>query len=745
MFSSPIKAKRFHTRVLVPVVLVMALLVATTMYVVNGRLQRQLHKEAEQALQTAEAVFRNSQKERTRTLMWRYQLIPKTPHFVANFQQGDPNTIQAMLQNSKAEMPGDLIAYKDADGKTIAMAIRDSSLDAGEFETNSAPAVRQALEGAPAVDTIRLSDRLFDVVSFPVTLPSGQLLGALTFCRKFGELEAQELSAVSGCGIVLIANTNVVASSLPRNDVLGQSVRLFNLVGTSAATDSDRHEIVATEEHYLPRIGAFDSMSNDPKIGYVLLYSYAPALHELKATQRIIVSVSVIGIIFATAIVWVLIRNTTRPLRDLRDSAEAVGRGDFTHRVHVKSQDECGELAQVFNRMTENLQASRSELEQTVRRLENTQAQLVQSEKLSAIGEFVAGVTHELNNPLAALLGFSDLLQQTQVDERQKRFIDRVSNSARRCQKIVQSLLSFARQHAPERKLTNVNEMVEAVIEIMAYEMRTSNIDVEKQLDSALPNVLADAHQIQQVFLNIVNNARQAIEAHASSGAIRVRTESLYERVRITFQDNGPGIPAENLKKIFDPFFTTKEAGKGTGLGLSLSYGIIQEHGGTIRAESKLGMGTTFIIELPVHTPQTEPAREESAKTSLPACNGSGKRVLVIDDEEMILDFLVEVLHADGFDVDTAADGEAALKRLRQKQYDLALCDWKMPGLNGQKLFERVKTEDPSAAKRFVFMTGDIINEQAEAFLKENRRVCLCKPFSVAEFRSALAVLAEAA
>ena len=459
-----------------------------------------------------------------------------------------------------------------------------------------------------------------------------------------------------------------------------------------------------------------------------------------------IVAVSLGGIALATAVVWFLVRNTTRPLRLLRDSVEAVGRGDFSRRVPVTSQDECGELAAVFNRMTGNLQVSRAKLEDTVVRLETTQSQLIQSEKLSAIGEFVAGVTHELNNPLTSLLGFSELLQQTtSVDERQKRFVDRIADSARRCQKIVQSLLSFARQHAPERKPTNLNHLVEAVIEIMAYEMRTTNIEVSKQLDPSLASVLADPHQLQQVFLNLVNNARQAMEEHQSSGTLAVRTEMQRGRARVIFQDSGPGISEENLKKIFDPFFTTKQAGKGTGLGLSLSYGIIHEHGGNIRAESKPGAGATFIIELPVQTAHAAvPDRSTPAAPEV-AAFGGGRRVLVIDDEEAILDFLSEVLRADGFKVDTAGDGEAALSRLREAHYDLALCDWKMPGLNGQRLFERLQHEDPATAGRFVFMTGDVINHQVEAFLKEHRKTCLPKPFTISDFRHALSGLAEAA
>ena len=752
MITARFKAAKFQTKVLVPVVVVMVLLVSVTMYVVNHRLTQQWQKQADEVLKTASAVFKSSQKERQRTLQRELRNVPNAPQYRATLATGDAATIQDMLDKNPLDFPGDVVLYKTLEGKTIATARRDSSLDTIEFEKNSEASLRQALEGLPSVDTVRISDRLFDVVSLPVTMPvSGEIIGALTFCTTFGKPEAQKLSEATGCGIVLIANNKVVASSFHREDLFQQCIDQFGRAAglrfqDPGAGEASAREIVVPEEHFLSRAERFESMSSDPKLGYVLLHSNAPAERELRATQHTIIAVSLGGILFATAIVWLFIRNTTRPLRQLRDSAEAVGKGDFTYRVNVTSQDECGELANVFNRMTENLQTSRSQLEQTVTRLENTQAQLIQSEKLSAIGEFVAGVTHELNNPLTSLLGFSELLQQTNVDERQKRFVERIAGSARRCQKIVQSLLSFARQHKPERKATDLNELVEAVIEIMAYEMRTSNIEVEKQLDSTLPGVLVDPHQIQQVFLNLVNNARQAMEGQQSSGRLRVRTEAAHGRVRVTFQDNGPGISEENLKKIFDPFVTTKEAGKGTGLGLSLSYGIIQEHGGTIRAESKSGTGATFVIDLPAHAGAIDaPKSADAVVAKNMAPQGSGRRVLVIDDEEAILDFVAEVLSADGFKVDTASDGDAALRRLREERYDLALCDWKMPGLNGQRLFERVHHDDPAVARRFVFMTGDVINHQADAFLKQHGKVCLPKPFTIADFRSALSGLAHAA
>jgi two-component system NtrC family sensor kinase len=300
--------------------------------------------------------------------------------------------------------------------------------------------------------------------------------------------------------------------------------------------------------------------------------------------------------------------------------------------------------------------------------------------------------------------------------------------------------LSFARRHAPERKVLCVNEIVESAVEILAYQMRTSNIEVITQLDPNLPSTEVDSHQMQQVFLNIINNARQAMEANQDKGTLRVKTECVDGRVRVTFTDNGPGIPEENLKKIFNPFFTTKEVGKGTGLGLSLCYGIVSEHGGTITPYSQEGQGATFVIDLPV-TRSAATEAEKKATVPLPAQStreGIGKRVLVIDDEDSILQMIREALMRNGYRVDIARDGEAGLQRMNQYHYDLALCDWKMPGLNGQQIFEKLHADNPEMSRRLIFITGDVVNEKTQEFLRTRDKVCLSKPFTLVEFRSAI-------
>jgi two-component system NtrC family sensor kinase len=266
-------------------------------------------------------------------------------------------------------------------------------------------------------------------------------------------------------------------------------------------------------------------------------------------------------------------------------------------------------------------------------------------------------------------------------------------------------------------------------------------VEAIMDLDPELPQAMVDPHQIQQVFVNLINNARQAIEANQPKGWIKIITATHNGYVRIIIQDNGPGIPEANLSKIFDPFFTTKEVGKGTGLGLSLVYGIIKDHGGTIVPRSRPGEGATFIIELPVTDKPAEIVEGIPATPEIFLGNGRegvGKRVLVIDDEEPILQMVREALTPQGYEVDTASDGATALKRMAEKEYDVALCDWKMPGLNGEQVYERARAVSPALSDRIIFITGDIINERTRKFLEQQNKICLPKPFTIAEFRAAI-------
>ncbi|PWU19151.1 MAG: hypothetical protein C5B50_07240 [Verrucomicrobia bacterium] len=753
----------FSTKVLAPMVGIMVLVLALTVWTVNRGITAQFQSDAARALATADAVFRNSENTLAKNLLLRLHNLRNEPRYRALLQAAHLPTLAAELNNLPAEQGVDVALFSDPKGNLLAGAKRDLLLlSTSDFDKSSRPAITRAVGGDETIDTIVVGQRLFHVISIPVFNLSSELIGALTFGSEIDDAVARDFSLMTHGQIVLLANGRVIASTLPGNDWHESLAACFKAgmdPANSAHTDQNAtaghpntgspRTLLLDDGHYFWVAGTFPSLGDDRRSGYLLLSSYEQPLRALHGTQQMLLLVSSLGILLGTAIIWFLVRQATLPLRQLRDSAEAVGRGDFSRRVEVASADECGELALVFNQMTEKVKFSRDALEQTVETLKTTQAQLVQSEKLSGIGEFVAGVAHELNNPLTAVMGFSEILAKGEATSEQRRCLDMIHKSALRCQRIVQSLLSFARRHAPERKLSSVNALVEATIEFLQYQLRTSNIEVVAKLDPSLPKTMLDPHQIQQVFLNIINNGRQAIEGHRPKGRITVTTERAAQNIRVRIQDDGPGIAKENLSKLFDPFFTTKEIGKGTGLGLSLCYGIVQEHGGSINVQSALGEGATFIIELPVvageETIGSTPASPTVPDQAEPR-EGLGKKVLVIDDEEAIGEMMRSALTERGYHVDVARDGESALRRLNQTSYDVALCDWKMPGMNGGQVYERIRASHPALSERMIFITGDVISERIRAFSQEHGKVCLSKPFSLADFRAAVskAVATEA-
>lgn len=231
------------------------------------------------------------------------------------------------------------------------------------------------------------------------------------------------------------------------------------------------------------------------------------------------------------------------------------------------------------------------------RRLE---AQLIQSDKLAAVGTLVSGVAHEVNNPLTGALGLLQLLLRRDSTEETRAELQTIYDETNRAVRIMRNMLSFAREHKPELGVVSINELVEATVELRAYELRTHNVTVELELQAALPEIMADRYQLQQVLMNLIINAEQAMTGAGMKGTLTIGTRQKQDTLAITVGDNGPGIPAHIVDRIFEPFFTTKSAGEGTGLGLSIAYGIIQEHGGLLSVESKVGGGTTFTIDLPM-------------------------------------------------------------------------------------------------------------------------------------------------
>ena len=735
----------FQTKVMVAVLVVLVPLPVLTVWLVSDHLGQQMFDEARQTLTSAEDGFVKSLEIRSKSFLSRYQIAANEARVRVVADLGDQKTLDRLMRDLIHEAPEDtqVMLFATAPGLRLAGVTREANLKLNDFDESAAELVRVALLGEPVSGSFALDGRAYNVVAVPVAAEKGPIIGALVAGIRVTNATVLDMRSPR-TEILLLDGRHVTASTLQESDHHDELLAQIGLTEGEAAGASKRavQRVLLNGQHYLALNGAYDVTKSRQGFRYLLLSSYETRLRTLEETRRTLVMLSAAGILLGAAAVWFFLQRITQPLRELRDLAEAVGHGDFSRKIERFSNDECGELAEEFNQMTSKLQSSRSELEKTVSTLKDTQAQLVQSEKLSAVGQFVAGVAHELNNPLTTVIGFADVLASDETNEKNRRHLDLVVKSAHRCHKIVHSLLSFARQHAPERRIVEVNSLVDDVIDIMAYDLRTSNITVVKEYGTQLPSLMADAHQLQQVFVNILSNARQAIEPFRRDGQIVVRTRSAGTVVRIELQDNGPGIRAESLSKIFDPFFTTKPVGKGTGLGLSLSYGIIQEHGGKITVQSEVGQGALFLIELPVAQGaalQSGTAKPWAGKKSL--ADTAGKSVLVVDDEVWILELSKELLQSDGYHVEVAASGEEAFQRIAQHRFDVILSDWKMPGLNGMHLFEQLIATDPGSARKMIFMTGDVMNETFQEFLKRNDRAYLAKPFALGDLRMAVASL----
>ena len=369
-------------------------------------------------------------------------------------------------------------------------------------------------------------------------------------------------------------------------------------------------------------------------------------------------------------------------------------------------------------------------LEATVR--ERTE-QLLQSEKVATMGSLLAGVAHELNNPLAVVMGQAMLLRESAANSPFAARADKIHAASERCARIVKNFLALARSRPPERGPVALGGVVTQAVELLAYELRTSSIEVEVRLSEAVPVFQADGHQLHQVIVNLLANAHHAMRR--ISGLRRITLTSAFDaataRVRLTITDTGPGIAPELQAKIFEPFFTTKPPGEGTGLGLSLCRGIVEEHGGTLTVESQPGHGATFIITLPVITA----AAVGAVGADDGVTRGSPKSILVVEDEPEIA---VETLEHDGHTVDVASDGVAALDRVQSAHYDLIITDTKMPRMDGPAFYRELIRRRPIFTRRVVFVTGDLMDRDKREWLESTGCLTLAKPFDVNDVRRAV-------
>lgn len=369
------------------------------------------------------------------------------------------------------------------------------------------------------------------------------------------------------------------------------------------------------------------------------------------------------------------------------------------------------------------------------------QAKMLQTEKMAALGQLVSGIAHELNNPLTAIMGYAQLLLGHGLQSSQLAEAKNVYHEAERARRIVKNLLYFARENKPERIRVDVNEIVERTIALRSYELKVEDIVVECDLAPGLPHTMADPYQLQQVILNLVINAEQALLEDRGQGHVWIRTRHSdragHRRIVLEVSDDGLGIPPAIASRIFDPFFTTKAAGLGTGLGLSIVYGIVHQHGGEVTFENQPGGGAKFTVELPVVPVPAKESPEIAPRVSRAAAP-SARRFLVVEDEPTVAQLIVDVLREEGHQVEAVLDSQEGLTRLSRGEYDLVICDLRMPRLDGPAFYDALVRAGSPMRDKIIFITGDTLAPRTLKFLEAKNLPHLAKPFLVEELKLAV-------
>jgi signal transduction histidine kinase/ActR/RegA family two-component response regulator len=539
------------------------------------------------------------------------------------------------------------------------------------------------------------------LIAAPIGLEGGALIGAIPTRHPTAIQAALEKDTTGNLQLVS-----------PSRMVIASTERSRNLRPLSYANAVKDFTTANTLRNVNGSVVAVAPMEANPGWAITIDQERSMVLAESRKVQLILAIFGLILVLLATSVLFFILRSFTRPVELLTADARRIAAGDLDVQFTTGREDEIGILASTLDEMKSRLKASYE--------------RLLVGEKMGLMGQVVSGIAHELNNPLTIVVGYTELLMTTQQDEKLKASLTRIHDGAQRASKIVRNLLTFARQQKPERKITDVNSVLLKTIDLRAYELRVSNIELVTEL-APVPRTMTDPHQLQQVFLNLIMNAEHAMLETNGRGRLAIKSSVKGGHIEILFEDDGPGISEENLRKIFDPFFTTKSVGKGTGLGLSICQGIVAEHGGRLNAASTPGCGARFVVELPIVAVFV---KEAPAVVEIPK-DGSRKRILVVEDESHLREMFQEILRSDGHFTETASSGKEAMDLVHDHEFDLVISDIKMPETDGREFYRMLKSEGSPLANRLIFVTGDLMNPETLKFLQSTGAPWIAKPFDV--------------
>jgi signal transduction histidine kinase len=401
---------------------------------------------------------------------------------------------------------------------------------------------------------------------------------------------------------------------------------------------------------------------------------------------------------------------------------------DDTERI--KAEADSREKIKLETELMERTKAAKREAEM--------QKELYNASHMASIGEMASGLAHEINNPLTAVIGFSQMLLEKELPDNVRDDLKIIHSESKRAAKIVSGLLTFSRQRKPSRTMADINRLLEETLSLGLPQFKINNIVVKTELADNLPQTAIDRAQIQQVFLNIILNAQQAMSVNGK-GTLTIATQQVDNCIRISFSDDGPGIKKEILARLFEPFFTTREIGAGSGLGLSMCYGIVTEHKGRIYAESEPGKGARFVVELPVATLE-ETQITDAGGAGITAGKSGNKAVkgLLIEPDNSLISCLDCLLKSWGYTFETADNATEAMERIKNNDYDFILLDSAVPDIGGLEIYRYIYGIKPHLAKKVVFISADISQQDGGRIIRENNVPCLAKPLDYEKLKQSI-------
>jgi signal transduction histidine kinase/CheY-like chemotaxis protein len=694
------RAIRLRTKFLLSFLAITAGLTAATLYVVSYNVEKRVRESLREDLRSSVKTYQTFAQQREATMVRSAALIANLPNVRALMTTEDVATIQDEVPSIFEISGSDLLVLADRSGQVVGLLARSN-----DFSKELATTL---LHNSAQSEESRKwwigGGHLYEVWLQPIYFGpagAGSLTGLLAVGHRIDDRVAQEFSSIGCSEVVFQSGNTTLASSLSPS-----ALRNVSPLSVTEGGSGDPREVPLGRERYLVATVNLSAGDGIP-VSLSVLRSLDKATEFLSRLNRILLSLGLISVLAGGALVFLISHTFTKPLSNLVDGVRALGEGDFDFPLASNGNDEVGEVTGAFDRMRSSLLKTQAEQRQLEDRLR-------QAHKMEAVGRLAGGVAHDFNNLLTVIRGNSDLLLDRSAEPTQRKYVEQIQKASDRAVSMTRQLLAFSRMQVLQPRIIDLNHTISEMNK-MIPRLIGEHIEFSFTPDPKLASVFADPGQVEQVFLNLAVNARDAMP---NGGRLIVRTANVAmnvaeatlrppmtpaDYVLLSVSDTGHGMDAETKARIFEPFFTTKEAGKGTGLGLATVYGIVKQSGGFIWVESEKGKGATFEIYLPCSSKPV--AESEQTPQSKPLPRGT-ETILLVEDETGVRELASEFLRTGGYAVLEARDGSEALKlaSTHSGKIHLLLTDMVMPRMNGAELASNLSDARPGL--RVVYMTG---------------------------------------